>query len=168
MIKFYSHPKCSHACGLGLKYSCYLPPLPPGTRPHLGSRRPPGSGRFRELLYEFIGFRAMDVTKPYEFIGFGAMDVTKPYEFIGFGAIDVLWEVVLNLLRVGNRSFWGSGRLRGHRRPLQKVGGKAPHLLEGSPGPPGPPRPPKWPISDPSHFFNSLPSYSHVNPLAKG
>ncbi len=34
--------------------------------------------------YEFIGFGAMDVTKPYEFIGFGAMDVTKPYEFIGF------------------------------------------------------------------------------------
>ncbi len=33
--------------------------------------------------YEFIGFGAMDVTKPYEFIGFGAMDVTKPYKFIG-------------------------------------------------------------------------------------
>ena len=29
----------------------------------------------------FIGFGAMDVTKPYEFIWFGAMDVTKPYEF---------------------------------------------------------------------------------------
>jgi hypothetical protein len=34
----------------------------------------------------YIGFGAMDVTKPYEFIGFGAMEVTKPYEFIGFGA----------------------------------------------------------------------------------
>ena len=29
----------------------------------------------------FIGFGAMDATKPYEFIGFGAMDATKPYEF---------------------------------------------------------------------------------------
>ena len=38
---------------------------------------------------EFIGFGAMEVTKPYEFIGFGAMDVTKPYEFLGFGAMDV-------------------------------------------------------------------------------
>ncbi len=37
----------------------------------------------------FIGFGAMDVTKPYEFIGFGAMDVTRPYEFIRFGAMDV-------------------------------------------------------------------------------
>ncbi len=37
-------------------------------------------------LYEFIGFGAMDATKPYEFIGFGALDVTKPYEFIGFRA----------------------------------------------------------------------------------
>ncbi len=27
---------------------------------------------------EFIGFGAMDVTKPCEFRGFGAMDVTKP------------------------------------------------------------------------------------------
>ncbi len=36
---------------------------------------------------EFIGFGAMDVTKPYEFTGFGAMDVTKAYEFIGFGAL---------------------------------------------------------------------------------
>ena len=34
----------------------------------------------------FIGFVAMDVTKPYEFIRFWAMDVTKPYEFIGLGA----------------------------------------------------------------------------------
>ncbi len=36
---------------------------------------------------EFVGFGAMDATKPYEFIGFGAMDATKPYEFIGFGAM---------------------------------------------------------------------------------
>ncbi len=34
----------------------------------------------------FIGFGAMDVTKPYKFIGFGAIDVTKPCKFIGFGA----------------------------------------------------------------------------------
>ncbi len=26
--------------------------------------------------------------KTYEFIGFGAMDATKPYGFIGFGAMD--------------------------------------------------------------------------------
>ncbi len=32
----------------------------------------------------FIGFGAMEVTKPYKFIRFGAMGVTKPYEFIGF------------------------------------------------------------------------------------
>ncbi len=35
----------------------------------------------------FIGFGAIDVTKPYAFIGFGAIDVTNPYEFIGFGAL---------------------------------------------------------------------------------
>ncbi len=39
-------------------------------------------------LYEFIGFGAMEVTRPYEFIGCGAMEVTRPYEFIGFGAVD--------------------------------------------------------------------------------
>ncbi len=33
--------------------------------------------------YKFVGFGAMDVSKPYEFIEFGAMDVTKPCEFIG-------------------------------------------------------------------------------------
>ncbi len=48
--------------------------------------------------YEFIGFGAMDVTKPYEFIGFGAMDVTKPYEFIGFGAMDVPFRLVSGIL----------------------------------------------------------------------
>jgi hypothetical protein len=42
-----------------------------------------------DQTYEFIGFGAMDVTKPHEFIGFGAMDVTKPYAFIGSGAMDV-------------------------------------------------------------------------------
>ncbi len=40
---------------------------------------------------EFIGFGAMDVTKPYKLMGFGglAMHVAKPYKFIGFGAMDV-------------------------------------------------------------------------------
>ena len=33
----------------------------------------------------FIGFGAMDVTKPYKFIGFGALGTTKPYKFIGLG-----------------------------------------------------------------------------------
>ncbi len=55
----------------------------------------------------------------------------------------VLWDQFLNFIRIGNRSFWGSGRPRGPRRPFQTVGGFAPHLLEGSPGPRGPPRPPK-------------------------
>jgi hypothetical protein len=45
--------------------------------------------KFSAEVCEFIGFGAMDVTKPYEFIRFGAMDVTKPYEFIGFVAKDV-------------------------------------------------------------------------------
>ena len=40
-------------------------------------------------LIKFIGFGAMDVTKPCKFMGFGAMDVTKPYKFIGFGDMDV-------------------------------------------------------------------------------
>ncbi len=45
------------------------------------------SGHFW-LGYTFIGFVAMDVTKPYKSIGFGAMDDAKPYKFIGFGAMD--------------------------------------------------------------------------------
>ncbi len=48
--------------------------------------------------YKFIGFGAMDATKPYKFIGFGAMDATKPYKFIGFGAMDAG-------LRSGHRTF---------------------------------------------------------------
>ncbi len=51
-----------------------------------------------------------------------------------------LREGILNLLRAGNRSLWGSGRPRGPRRPFQKVGGFAPHILGGFPGPPGPAR----------------------------
>ena len=43
----------------------------------------------------------------------------------------------------------GSGRPRGPGRPMQKVGGVAPNLLQGSPGLPGPPRPPKSTISGP-------------------
>jgi hypothetical protein len=31
-----------------------------------------------QTLFKFIGFGAMDATKPYKFISFGAMDVTKP------------------------------------------------------------------------------------------
>ncbi len=45
----------------------------------------PGALRRLEKMLGFIGFGAMDVTKPYKFIGFGAMDATKPYEFIGLG-----------------------------------------------------------------------------------
>ncbi len=32
---------------------------------------------------------------PIKFIGFGAIDVTKPYRFIGFGAMDVTYAVAL-------------------------------------------------------------------------
>ncbi len=46
-------------------------------------------------------------------------------------------------LRIGDRPFVGSGWPRGPWRPFRKVGGEAPHLLQGSPGPPVPPRPPK-------------------------
>ncbi len=41
----------------------------------------------------------------------------------------------LSFLRIGNRSFWGSGRPRGPNRPFQKVGGFAPHFLQGLPKP---------------------------------
>ncbi len=39
------------------------------------------------VAYRFIGFGAIDVTKPYKFIGFGDIHGPKPYEFIGFGDI---------------------------------------------------------------------------------
>jgi hypothetical protein len=38
----------------------------------------------------------------------------------------------------GDRRCWGSGR---PQKPFRKVGGEAPHLLEGFVGPAGPPRP---------------------------
>ncbi len=55
---------------------------------------------------------------------------------------------ICNLLRVGSRSFWGSGRPREPRRLFQKAGGEAPHPFKGPPGPPGPTRPPndRFPI----------------------
>ena len=46
-------------------------------------------GHVCHQTYTFIGFGAMDVTKPYQFIVFVAMCVTKPYKFTGFGAMDV-------------------------------------------------------------------------------
>ncbi len=54
-----------------------------------------------------------------------------------FARVAVAWEGSLNFSMVRNRSFWGSGRPRGPRRPFQNVGGFAPHLLEWSPGPMG-------------------------------
>ncbi len=51
----------------------------------------------------------------------------RPLRITSHTTVAILWEGILNLLRVGNRSFWGSGR---PRRPFQKVGGFAPHLLE--------------------------------------
>ncbi len=44
-------------------------------------------------------------------------------------SVVVLWEVIFNLLRIGNRSFWGSGRHRGPGRPFRWVGGFAPYLV---------------------------------------
>ncbi len=35
-------------------------------------------------LYKFIGFGALDVTKPHEYIGFGDIHGPKPYKFIRF------------------------------------------------------------------------------------
>ncbi len=74
---------------------------------------------------KFIGFGAMDVTKPYKFIGFGAMDVTKPYRFIGFGAMDANRELTAVRLRRRRRA----GRPIGPRtagpswgRPRQSCG----------------------------------------------
>ncbi len=46
----------------------------------LGGGSPPGFSSdpvSDRGYYEFIGFVAMDVTKPYKFMGFGAMDVTN-------------------------------------------------------------------------------------------
>ncbi len=54
---------------------------------------------------KFIGFGAIDITKPYKFIGFGAIAITNPYKFIGFGARD---------FHVGlNRNWEQSGRATG-------------------------------------------------------
>ncbi len=55
----------------------------------------------REATY--IGFGAMDVTKPYESVRFGAMDVIKPYESIWFlkGFIVQAGRIVLAA------GFWG-------------------------------------------------------------
>ncbi len=56
--------------------------------------------------------------------------------------VAALREGLLFCSRIGHRLFWVSGRPRGTRGPFQKVGGEAPHLLEGPPGPLGPSRPP--------------------------
>ncbi len=62
-------------------------PLGGNTKARVVNLQAEGGGLYRnQRAYEFIGFGAMDVTKPYSFIGFGAMDVAKHYEFIGFGA----------------------------------------------------------------------------------
>ncbi len=51
-----------------------------------------------------------------------------------------------------------SGRPRGPGKALKKVGGFAPHILEGFPGPPGPARPQKRTPKNPAR----LPSGTHV------
>ncbi len=43
--------------------------------------------------------------------------------------------------------LWGLGGPGGPKKPFQKVGGEAPHLLEWFLGPPGPPKPEKSAIS---------------------
>ena len=65
-----------------------LPPDPLGAGETRENRKRPEIQLGLDAPDEFIGFGAMDATKPYEFIGFGAMDATKPYELIGFGAMD--------------------------------------------------------------------------------
>ncbi len=77
----------------------------------------------------FIGFGAMDVTKPYEFIGFGAMDITKPCEFIGCGAHSGV-GVVFNLpsFRINDTNynfdfgFWPVSGRTWPRDPFKLVG----------------------------------------------
>ncbi len=56
-----------------------------------------------------------------------------------------LWMAMIFGAFVKDREsvIFGVWATREPRRSLQKVGGEAPHLLEGFPGPPGPPRPPK-------------------------
>ncbi len=73
----------------------------------------------------------------------------------------------------GNRQWFGSGRPKRPLKPLQKVGGEAPHLLEWFLGPLGPPRPEKSAISDRPKIHvlktkcnlsilpNSTPIYAH-------
>ncbi len=55
----------------------------PGGRPF----GPPKSGSENNLPVCWVVARG---PKHYEFIGFGAMEVTKPYEFIGFGSVAIL------------------------------------------------------------------------------
>ena len=68
--------------------------------------------------------------------------------------VAVLWEGVFQFFKVGNRSFWGSGRPQGPRIPGQKVGGFAPDLFEGFPGPPGPARPHKCTPKNPARLLS--------------
>ncbi len=75
--------------------------------------------------------------------------------------VAVLWEGILNCLRVGHRSFCGSGRPRGPGRPFQKMGElRPPHLLQGLRGPLGRPDPhnDRFPTKCYSH-----PKCSHEN-----
>ena len=64
---------------------CFDPTFP-DVFPEAGGLLDPNN---HQLSWQFIGFGALEVTKPYEFIGFGGLEVTKPCEFIGFGGLEV-------------------------------------------------------------------------------
>ncbi len=82
--------------------------------------------------YEFIGFWAMDVTKPHKFIRFGSIHGPKPYNFIKFRwAFISQTPVVLPARKSG---FRGGFRLESSRESF-KIG--PPAGLREVPEPPG-------------------------------
>ncbi len=94
--------------------------------------------------YEFIGFRAMDVTKPYEFIGFGAMEGPKPQ--IAFQNVSNLtflnWESVVPEVPRTVGLPPAPGEARG-----PQIRSKSKGFL------PLPPLPPTHPPSPPSYMY---------------
>jgi hypothetical protein len=82
----------------------------------------------------------------------------------GMLSVAALWVAIEfeDLLRVRNRSFWGSGRPRGPRRPLQKVGGEALFPFARVCGAPGAAQTPEMTDFRPLENSKSLPKYSHV------
>ncbi len=75
--------------------------------------------------------------------------------------VAALWEVILNLLRVGNRSFWWSGRPRGPGDPSKRWGAKPPTFCKGFRGPQGRPGP-KNDRSPILHFLKNFGAIQHA------